>query len=281
MLRLLRPLVLALAIATVASGLIGCGVAQEDGEVAAAIAATSKVETRAFTGSLKMQPIGKSKLIGGDGTNMKFSGAIDTTNDAQPKMLLRMDAGGSGTSVVVPGDGKLYLTAEGKSYSMELPAGQSKQATVDPAAIYTALLGAVGGFKNSPPLTNAKGQSVHTLSAKVSKKGLCGPVIAAFGSALSQAGGAGTQLGGLGAVSPTMMKDFCKKMLRSDPRVWFGIDGGKATDVVLTVDVELPIAGSMRVELTYHEYNQGASQTGFDVPPGATPISSPAQLSGV
>lgn len=279
MARRFKSLVPALLLALMLVAVSGCSAEREDGEVLAAIAATSKIETRAFTGSLKMQPVGKSALGDGKATNMKFSGAIDTTDDANPRMLLKMDAGGSATSVVLPGDGKFYVTADGKSYWSDIPAAESKQAAIDPSAIYAALLKAVGEFKNSPPLTNANGQSVRTLSAKISKSGLCGPVLGAFGKTLSQTSGASAQFGGLGPAGPQMMQEFCKGMLRSDPRVWFGIDSGKATDVVLAADVEIPLAGKMRIEVIYHEFNQGGQQSGFQAPPGATPITSPTQFS--
>jgi hypothetical protein len=281
MARLTRSLCLLLLLSLFALSASGCAAEGEDAEVIAAITATSKFETRAFTGSLKMQPLGKSKKLGGGTTTMKFDGAIDTTDDANARMLLKMDAGGSETSLVLPGDGRLYITAEGESHYIDVPAAKNKETAIDPAAIYAALLKSVGRFKPSPPLTNAAGQSVRTLSAKIDKQGLCGPLLSAFGETLSQTGGAGSGLGGLGGQASGMMQDFCKEMLTSDPRVWFGIDNGKATDVTLATEVKLPFAGEMRIEVIYHEFNQGGRQSGFTAPSGATPLPSPAaQLSG-
>lgn len=258
--------------------LSACGWKEEGGEVAAALVATSQVQSRSFSGSMQLKPTGKGA---GAATSMTFHGAIDTTDDAKPKMTMTMDSGGDATTIVVPGDGKLYFTAAGRSFYMPIPSGGERQSTIDPTAIYSALADAVGSFQNSPPLTNASGQSVHTVSAKVSKSKLCGPVLAAFGQAVTSASGVGSQLGaaGTGSGGSKMMAGFCKSMLKSDPRLWFGIDGGRLTDVELVADLDIPFGGAMRLEVIYHEFNQDRPQTGFEAPAGATLITSPTQLS--
>lgn len=262
------------ALLIVAIGLTGCGWKGEGKTVAAAIVATSEVKTRSFTGSLKMD---MSKSPQASSMTMLFSGAIDETDKANPKMVMTMTAEGQATSMVAPGDGKFYVTTGGKSYWVAIPAGTSK--TIDPQKIYVALGDAVGDFQKAPSLTNAQGKQVSTISATVSKSKLCGPVIDAFGEAMNQAGG----FGGLGgataatggnsaASSGKLIQNFCKTMLKSDPRVWFGIDNGKLTDVDLTAELKLPMAGTIGIEVQYHEYNQGQPQTGFDAPRGATPL---------
>jgi hypothetical protein len=274
-----RSIGLLLVLLLAALPLSGCGLkGEQGGEVAAAILAASKVQSRSFSGSLKMQPTGKDA---GAATRMDFHGAIDTLDDARPKMAMTMTAGGESTAIIVPGDGKLYFTAAGRSYSMAIPSGGASESTIDPRAIYAALADAVGSFKTSPPLTNAAGQSVPTVSAKVSKSKLCGPVLAAFGQAVTSASGIGSQLGAAtgGKGGAKVMAGFCKSMLKSDPRLWFGIDGGRLTDVVLSADLEIPLSGPVKLEVIYHEFNQDRPQTGFDPPAGAIPITSPAQLS--
>lgn len=256
----------------VAVGLTGCGWKGEGKTVAAAIVATSQVKTRSFTGSLKMD---MSKTKQASSVTMLFSGAIDETDESNPKMVMKMTAEGQTSSMVAPGDGKFYATMGGKSYWVASPVGKSK--TIDPQKIYVALGDAVGDFQKAPALTNAQGKQVSTISATVSKSKLCGPVLDAFGEAMNQAGGFGglggaTAATGSGAASGKLIQNFCETMLKSDPRVWFGIDNGKLTDVDLTAELEVPMAGTIGIEVQYHEYNQGQPQTGFDAPAGATPL---------
>jgi hypothetical protein len=69
-------------------------------------------------------------------------------------------------------------------------------------------------------------------------------------------------------------------MLKDDPRVWFGIDGGRLTDVELTANISLPMAGEMGIEVQYHEYDQDKPQSGFNAPAGAQPLSQMMQSQG-
>lgn len=288
MARIHRPISCALIALVAVLAFSGCDWKGEGKGVAAAIVASSTVKTRAFTGSMtmdmsKMQ--GATAATGSTGTSpgkveMKFSGAIDDTDPANPKMVMKMSADGQGTSMVAPGDGKFYITSGGKSYYVAKDPAAAEQQTINPQKIYVALGDAVGDFQKSPPITNAQGKQVETTAAKVSKKKLCGPVLDAFGEAMSQSSGLATGLGGgssggtnsLGKDGKKMMQTFCQTMLKSDPRVWFGIDNGKLTDVALTAELTIPFAGPMGIEVQYHEYNQDQPQTGFDAPSGATPM---------
>jgi hypothetical protein len=211
---------------------------------------------------------------------MTFSGAIDTSNESSPKMLMKMNAEGQETSMVAPGDGKFYITTAGKSYYTTVDPAAANQQTIDPQKIYVALGDAVGGFQKAQSIVNAQGKPVDTVAAKVNKKKLCGPVFDAFGEAMNQSDGLTSGLGssaGSGKLNENgkkMMQTFCQTMLKSDPRVWFGIDNGKLTDVELTAQLTIPFAGQMGLEVQYHEYNQDQPQTGFDAPANATPMDS-------
>lgn len=284
-----RPLSCALIALVAVLAFSGCDWKGEGKGVAAAIIASSTVKTRAFTGSMTMdmsQMQGATAATGSGATNpgkveMTFSGAIDDTDPANPKMVMRMSAAGEDTSMVAPGDGKFYITSSGKSYYVPMDPAAAEKQTINPQKIYVALGDAVGDFQKSPPITNAQGKQVATTTATVNKKKLCGPVLDAFGEAMSQSSGLTTGLGGGGSSSSTnslgkdgkkMIQSFCQTMLKSDPRVWFGIDNGKLTDVALTAKLTIPFAGPMGIEVQYHEYNQDQPQTGFDAPAGATPM---------
>jgi hypothetical protein len=258
--------------------------------VAAAIVATSKVKTRGFSGELKMD---MSKMTGAAAAgaqaapsmNMTFSGAIDSSNPAAPKMVMNMETQGQVTSTVAPGDGKLYITSNGKSYSIPLPPEKASDETINPQEIYVALGEAVGDFQKAPPITNPQGKAVGTISATVSKSKLCGPVLEAFGDAMGKTTGLDSAFrgGNAGASGGNpagekegkkVVQSLCKSMLTEDPRVWFGIDAGKLTDVVMTAQLTIPFAGPMGIEVQYHEFNQNQPQTGFDPPANATAVSS-------
>jgi hypothetical protein len=287
MARIHRPLSCALIALVAVLAFSGCDWKGEGKGVAAAIIASSTVKTRAFTGSMTMdmsQMQGATAATGSSGSSpgkveMTFSGAIDDTDPANPKMVMKMSAAGQDTSMVAPGDGKFYITSGGKSYYVPMNPSAAEKQTINPQKIYVALGDAVGDFQKSPPITNAQGKQVETTTATVSKKKLCGPVLDAFGEAMNQSSGLTSGLGGgsgstnsLGKDGKKMMQSFCQTMLKSDPRVWFGIDNGKLTDVALTAKLTIPFAGPMGIEVQYHEYNQDQPQTGFDAPAGATPM---------
>jgi hypothetical protein len=209
---------------------------------------------------------------------INFSGAIDSSNPASPLMRMKMDIEGTTMEMVQPGNGNLYVTTQGKTYSVPVPPSEAAKNSVDPQKIYVALGQAIGHFQDSAAIMNAKGQPVKTISATVDKGKLCGPVLSAFGNAMNTSGAMGGDLsksfgGGAG------LTGFCKAMLKKDPRVWFGIDGGVLTDVALNAVLQVPLAGQMSIEVQYHEYDQNMKQSGFDVPSGATPLPSLQALS--
>jgi hypothetical protein len=290
MARTYRPLCCALIALVAVLAFSGCNWKGEGKNVAAAIVATSAVKSRSFIGSMKMdmsKMTGASAATGASGAanpgnvEMKFSGAIDDTDPANPKMVMNMSAMGENTAMVAPGDGKFYITSGGKSYYVPVDPTTANKQTIDPQKIYVALGDAVGNFAKTSPITNAQGKSVDATTATVSKKKLCGPVLDAFGEAMNQSSGLTSGIGSGGSAGGTnklgkdgkkMMQNFCQTMLKDDPRVWFGIDNGKLTDIALTAELSIPFAGPMGIEVQYHEFNQDQPQTGFTAPTGATPM---------
>lgn len=259
-------------VATMAALLAGCGKGENDATVVGAIAASSQVKTRAFSGSMTMGS-------GEQSVNMQFEGAVDGRDAAKPKVRFTIKGGGSDSTMVAPGDGKFYFTTQGQSYYVDLPASASaaSKQTVDPSAIFKALQSAVGSFSEAKqPLTDAQGKNVPTMTAYISKDKLCGSVLDALGSALSSAGGG---LGGM-KLDGKALGSFCKSMLKSDPQIWIGIVDGRATDVALSAKIDMMGMGSSKVEVSYHEFNQDKEQSGFDAPKNAKPMPSLDQLGG-
>jgi predicted small secreted protein len=291
MYRAFRSICCALIALVAALALSSCNWTGEGKDVAAAIVATSQVKTRAFSGELKMD---MSKMTGAASAGaqapssmvMSFSGAMDSTNPAAPKMVMNMQSQGQTTTTVAPGDGKLYVSVNGKSYSIPLPPEAASDQTINPQEIYVALGEAVGDFQKAPQITNPQGKAVDTISATVNKSKLCGPVLEAFGDAMGKTTGLDSAFRGNNAGTATsssaeleknskkLVQTMCKSMLTQDPRVWFGIDAGKLTDVVLSAQLTIPFAGPMGIEVQYHEFNQNQPQAGFDPPANAVPVSS-------
>lgn len=276
--RLLRSVLLAAALLACAVLLSGCNWSGKGKEVATSIAAMSTVKSGAYSGQMKMNfsaPSGANSS-GPQNTTMTFSGAFDDTDPAKPKMVMNMTAAGESTTMVSPGDGRMYVTAQGRSFSFPLDAATADRNTVDPTKIIAALGNAVSGFKDAPAMTNAKGAQVKTITATVSRSELCGPVLEAFGDAAATAGGAAST--GSSKDGSKMIKSFCKAMLKKDPRVWFGIDNGVLTDVALTGTLNMPFGGTMGLEVQFHQYDLNKPQTGFDAPANATPLNSMDEL---
>lgn len=271
-----RILLAVLTIFCLTAGLVlsGCAWKGKGKEVATAIQQNASVKTRAFTGSMSMKLAGATAAGVPSETTITFSGAVDNSNPASPLMHMKMNFEGTAMEMVQPGNGSLYVTTKGKTYSVPVPATDASKSSVDPQKIYVALGSAIGHFQDSPMITNAKGVQVKTISATVDKGKLCGPVLQAFGSVMNTSGGMTSGFEkGLGGGSAGLA-GFCKAMLKKDPRVWFGIDNGALTDVALNAVLTIPLAGSMTLDVQYHEYDQNKPQTGFDVPPNATPLPS-------
>jgi predicted small secreted protein len=288
--RSLRRIAAALcALLVCAIALSGCNWTGKGKEVATAIATTTSVKSGAFNGQMKMNftapPAGSGiKSSGPDNVTMTFSGAWDGTDPANPKMTMTMTAEGQSTSMVAPGDGKMYLTSQGKSYVAPIPPDQTSTNNIDPAKIIGALGGAVSHFQSAPSMTNAKGAPVKTITATVSKKELCGSVLDAFGETMNTANPIGSSAGSsersLGKDGKKMMQTFCQTMLKKDPRVWFGLDNGLLTDVALTGSLTIPFAGKVDLEVQFHQYDLNKPQTGFAPPTNATPLNSLNELPG-
>lgn len=286
--RTFRNLSLVVGLVLTSVSLAGCSWKGEGQDVAAALQKSTEIKTREFKGSATVSFPAMDFGQGSDGKptqmTMKFAGKSDSTDPADPKgeFALTLSEGSKqqmAFEVVDPGGGTAYMTTGGKSYSFPITPEQRAQQNVDPSRIYAALATAVGDFKKSQPMQDGTGAPVPTISAQIDKKKLCGPVLEAFGDALSksmQSGGldTGGASGITGAVDgKQMFKTMCESMLKENPKLWFGIRSGVLTDVALDADIAVPFAGNVKLSVQYHETAQG-QPVSIEAPANAEPIDS-------
>jgi hypothetical protein len=254
-------------IALVAFSLSGCAWTGDGKDVANAIEKTATYKSRAFKGGMAFKASGPDSK---DSFSMSFSGAADSSDPANPKMTMSMDAMGSSFTIVAPGDGNVYMATSAGTYGAPVPSSERDKSTIDSAGIYSALGKAIGDFQKSQPIQNADGKPVPTITAKVDRGKICSEVLPAFGDLMSKAsaGGNSDAIPGLGDMAGGM-SGFCKILLVKDPQVWFGIDNGVLTDVSLHADLAFPGAGPMSFTIDYHEYDQGQPQPSIKKPSGA------------
>lgn len=289
--RSFRNLTLLVGLMLTILSLAGCGWKGEGQDVAAALQKSTELKTREFSGTatVNFPALDLGQSSGGEPTQMtmRFSGKSDNTDPSDPKgeFALSISEGSKqqmSFSMVSPGGDTAYLTTDGKAYSFPMTPEQRAQQTIDPSRIYAALATAVGDFKKSQPMQDASGAAVPTISARIDSEKLCGPVLEAFGDALSksmQSGGLGTG-GASGASGLTgtvdgekMFQTMCKSMIKEDPKLWFGIRSGVLTDVALDAEIAVPFAGNVKLSVQYHETAQGQPVT-IEAPANAQPLGS-------
>lgn len=249
-------------------------------DVAKAIDQSSKVKTARYSASIE---VGISGLPGETAQSQNFTvtmaGKSDISDPAKPKMEMTMDAAGERVTVVEPGDTRTYMTTRGKSYSF--PATDPAKQQTESARILAALGASVRGFKEAQPITNIQGESVPSIYAQVDKGKLCTTVVAAFNETLESSGGASDLSSSLGADMSGGLADLCKKMVKDDPGVWFGIRDGMLTDLAMTANLAMPMGAVVTMTVQYHEYDQDQDVGDFRAPANATAVGSVAEAQGL
>ena len=119
--------------------LSGCAWTGKGKEVADALQRTEQFKSRAFTGAVNVKVSSEPN----NPMHMTFTGAIDNSDAANPKMTMQMsfDADGQSQtmSVTLPGDGNLYMVSPAGTYGFPVPPGQAASSTIDSQKIYAAL----------------------------------------------------------------------------------------------------------------------------------------------
>lgn len=253
-------------------------------EVAAAIEQSAQVKTARFSASIEMKfSGGPGQANTADSFLILMSGAADQTDPNNPRMKMTMESPTTGDreQIVMPGDGRVYATTNGKSYSF--PAPDAKEYAMENGRVLSALGASVGGFRESQPMTNIKEEQVPAIYATVDKGKLCGPVLDSFGDAFKTGASEGaSDLSEPLGVDPTEgISGLCKAVIRKDPSVWFGISNGLLTDVALSANLVFPMGMTMSMTMQYHEYNQGKRIGRMRVPATVTNLGSEAEFEQV
>lgn len=257
----------------------------EGKEVAAAIEKSAQMKTARFAASIEIKLAGMPVESGGQQAFLiTMSGLGNMTDPTNPRMVIEMASPSTGDRerIMMPGDGRVYTTKRGKTYSFPAPSDPAEYA-VENARVMTALGASVGDFRESQPMTNIKGKSIPAVYATVDKDKLCGPVLDAFGDAFkTSANEGGDDLSkALGGDPAQGISGLCKSMLRKDPSVWFGINKGLLTDVALSANLALPMGMTMSMTMQYHEYKQGKRVGKIRLPAVVTALSSQDELAQI
>lgn len=269
--------------------LSGCAWQGDGKQVADALEKSIAAKSHTFNGSITVSfPQGALPQGAKNGAPgqmlMSFEGKAEASDPAKPssEFKLRMTADGKQqldiTTASVGND--MYLTTGGKSYTFPMTAEQRALQTMDPSKIYAALADAVGDFEKSQPMQGANGP-VPTTAARIDRKKLCGPVFDAFGDifkSMKLDGGMSAPTGdGKPIDTGKIFRTMCVSMLQSDPKLWFGIQNGVLTDIAMEADLNVPMAGAMKISVQYHETNIG-QPVEVVVPAGAQRVESMQQI---
>lgn len=273
-----------LAITLVASGCTGTWTGKGK-EVAAAIEKSSTVKTARFSASIEIKILGLPAQAGGqESFVINMSGLGDKTDPNNPRMVMEISSPSIAERerIIMPGDGRVYVTKNGKSYSFPSPTDPAQYA-VENGRIMAALGVSVGGFRESQPMTNMRGKSIPAVYATVDKDKLCGPVLDAFGEAFkTSANEGGDDMAKTFGSDPAQgIQGLCKTALRKDPSIWFGINKGLLTDVALSANLAMPMGMTMSMTMQYHESKQGKRIGKIRVPAVVTQLSSEEEFKQV
>lgn len=268
-----------LALALVVTGCTGTWTGKGK-EVASAIENTSGVKTAKFQGSVEMKVSGLPEQAAAQDTYVAtFSGVVDGTDPANPRMVMRIsspEAGGSG-KVVMPGNGMAYGTKSGRTYSFPVEEKPEDYA-METDRTMTALGASVSGFRDSQPMTNMKGEQVPAVYAKVDKAGLCGPVLDSMGTSFKSSAQDDDFSKSVGADPAQGISGICKALIKKDPSVWFGISDGMLTDVAVRADLVSPMGIVISMTLQFHQYDMGERVGKIRIPTTFTKLASEAEF---
>lgn len=249
-------------------------------EVASAIEKTSGVKTAKYSGSVEMKVSGlPAQSAAQDTYVVTFSGVVDGSDPANPRMVMKITSSEPGASgkVVMPGNGMAYGTKNGTTYSFPVEQKPEDYA-VETDRTMTALGASVGGFRDSQPMTNMKGEQVPAIYAKVDRNGLCGPVIDSLGNSFKSSAQDADFSKSVGADPAQGISGICKALVKKDPSVWFGISDGMLSDVAIRADLVSPMGVVISLTVQFHQYDLGKRVRKIQIPTNTTALSSEAEF---
>lgn len=243
----------ALVVAYSLFALAGCAWTGKGKDVSGALEKAGAAKTMTFSGSISMRATDVSAAqTGGQNMDVTFTGAADNGDPAAPRMSIQMDAAGERVSIVMPGDGNVYMSSGGDIVGGPAPAGSAAAKPGDMTALYKALGGAIGDFQEGARTNTKEGLSLRTISAKADSGEICGEVLNAFSKSLDAMSAGSGSLKGLSGGTGGGMKEFCHQLLRDDPRLWFGIDdAGMLRMISLQTKLSMLGMGSLDLSMRY------------------------------
>lgn len=258
---------LAISAIAVFSALVfsGCAWLGKGMEVSDAYKKTNEAKTGAYFASIEVTAPrhGRDKKID---EYIAATGAFDITDADHPMSRGEITIDGDTSSYVEPGNGRLYLTEDGKTDYVKLEKDDRPEGKDDSETLVDALARSVVNFRDAPPVTNAVGQPIPAIAADISRVKLCGESLRAAARAINKSAFNDDDYE-LRITKADMREGtrWCSKQLPVAPALTFGLDNGYLTDFTLTGKAK--DSGrhiSFVLKLQYSGLNQ--PQTGF-IPP--------------
>lgn len=197
------------------------------------------------------------------------SGAFDATDADHPRSHGEFTADGETASYVEPGNGRIYITEDGRTDYVKIPKGDRPDGKENGEGLLDAIARAVVNFRDAPPVTNRVGQPIPAIAADISRAKLCGESLRAAARMINKS--ALNEDDYDFRITKSDMREgsrWCSKQMPTAPALTFGIDNGLLTDFLL--DGTVRVDGrtiKIHAKLQYVGLNQ--PQTGF-IPPKVT-----------
>lgn len=261
---------IALAAITIFSAIAftGCAWLGKGMEVSDAYKKTNEAKSGAYFASVEITAPRRGKQRRID-EFYAASGAFDVTDADHPKSHGEITVDGDTVSFVEPGNGRVYITEDGKTDYIKIPKNDRPEGKENGEDLLDAIARAVVNFRDAPPVTNRVGVPIPAIAADISRAKLCGESLRAAARTINKSALNEDELDF--RITKSDMREgtrWCSKQMPTAPMLTFGIDNGLLTDFVL--DGAVRVDGrtvAIQVKLQYVGLNQ--PQTGF-IPPKVT-----------
>lgn len=243
--------------------------------MSAAITKTANAETLTYSGSAEMVVSGAPAGTAAEKTQITFTGAADDSDPASPRSQLDMTVQGSSVRAVAPGDGNTYVVAQAGTFGAPLDA-RAAGGDAGFGGVLNALTPSLGDFKSANDDATKDGEPLRTISATADADKFCGEVAPAFSAYMDTASSNVSSVKGLTGDAP--LGEVCRKLLVSDPTLWFGIDSnGMLRMVAMQAQLTLLGMGELKMTLRFDVTSVGDPVT-IAKPAGATMLGSQSEL---
>lgn len=224
-----------------AMSLTGCAWVGAGRDVGEALQKSAQVKTAKFSGTVTYAISGLPGAPEGRSIQMNIDGAYDEADPTAPKSRLQMNVPGlMNIGVITVGDGNKYLVTNRGSYGAPIDDKVLAAETAGMTKVFEALESAIGGFREGAPSHVDTGEQLRTIFAEGDVGNICEDVWPEFAATMEASSGGGS----IGEVTGgENLADSCRKILKTNPKLWFGIDDGGVLRM-LAIEAEIAVAGT-------------------------------------